>query len=147
MIYTKLTRKAMRLAFDVHKEQVDKTGLPYIFHPFHLAEQMTTEDEVIVALLHDVVEDSDITPEDLRAQGFPENVVDAVSLLTRDDSVKCEYEDYIAAIKTNPLAAKVKLADLIHNSDETRLDEIDDKMKKLHDKYRTAINLLKADGK
>ena len=70
MIYTNLTKKALKLSFDVHKEQVDKSGLPYVFHPFHLAEQMETEDTTIVALLHDVVEDSDLTLDDLRQERF-----------------------------------------------------------------------------
>jgi (p)ppGpp synthase/HD superfamily hydrolase len=142
MIYTPLTKKALRIAFGVHKDQVDKTGLPYIFHPFHLAEQMETEDEVIVALLHDVVEDSDMTLADLRADGFPDHAVDAIALLTHDDTVKYEYMDYISKIKANPLAAKIKLADLRHNSDVTRLDSIDEKMAARLEKYRTAIKYL-----
>ena len=141
MIYTKNTKKALRIAFDAHKEHTDKTGLPYIFHPFHLAEQMETEDEVIVALLHDVVEDSNITLEDLRAHGFSENVMEALSLLTHDDSV--EYMDYIEKIKSNPLAVKVKLADLRHNSDVTRLDIIDDKASARIEKYNAAMSALK----
>jgi len=142
MIYTPLTKKALRIAFDAHKEQVDKTGLPYIFHPFHLAEQMETEDEVITALLHDVIEDSDMTPDNLRAEGFPEHIIEAISLLTHDYSVKYDYTDYIQKIKANPLAAKIKLADLRHNSDITRLDVIDDKMAALQKKYEVAIKLL-----
>ena len=141
MIYTPLTRKALRIAFDAHKEQVDKTRLPYIFHPFHLAEQMETADEVTVAILHDVVEDSDTTLDDLRSQGFPAHVVDAVSLLTNDGSV--DYAGYIDATKANPLAAKVMLADLRHNSDVTRLDvDFDARMEKLLAKYWKAIFVL-----
>jgi (p)ppGpp synthase/HD superfamily hydrolase len=140
MIYTALTKKALRISFDAHKEQVDKTGLPYIFHPFHLAEQMDSEDEVCVALLHDVIEDSDMTPDILRSYGFSENIMTALSLLTHDDGT--EYMDYIQKIKSNPLAAKVKLADLRHNSDVRRLDVIDDKMKQRHEKYRKAIEVL-----
>ena len=141
MIYTPLTKKALRIAFAAHKDQVDKTGMPYVFHPFHLAEQMETEYEVIVALLHDVVEDSDMTLHDLQVHGFPEPVVDAVSLLTNDGSV--EYGVYIGRIKDNPLAAKVKLADLRHNSDVTRLDaEVDARMEKLLAKYWNSIYVL-----
>lgn len=70
MIYTEMTKKAMRIAFDAHKEQVDKTGLPYIFHPFHLAEQMTDEISVCAALLHDVVEDTELSFEALATQGI-----------------------------------------------------------------------------
>lgn len=70
MIYTTLTKKALKICFNAHKNQVDKTGVPYVFHPFHLAEQMDTEDSVCVALLHDVVEDTDITFDDLTKEGF-----------------------------------------------------------------------------
>ena len=140
MIYTELTKKALQTAFDAHKDQVDKTGLPYVFHPFHLAEQMETEDEVCVALLHDVVEDSDMTMDDLRALGFPNHVIDALDLLTHDDSI--EYMDYIESIKSNPLSTKVKLADLRHNSDPTRVDVVDDRMAERWEKYREAINVL-----
>ncbi len=70
MIYTELTKKALRLCFEAHKDQLDKSGLPYVFHPFHLAEQMDAEETVCVALLHDVVEDTDYTLEDLIAMGF-----------------------------------------------------------------------------
>lgn len=118
MIYTDLTERAMRLAYRAHNGQVDKAGVPYIFHPIHLAEQMTTEACVCVALLHDVVEDSDVTIEDIAAL-FPAEVTEAVRLLTHDENVP--YLDYIRALRANPLARTVKLADLAHNSDESRL--------------------------
>ena len=70
MIYTALTKKAMRIAFEAHKEQTDKAGLPYIYHPIHLAEQMTNETTTCIALLHDVIEDPDMTFEQLQAEGF-----------------------------------------------------------------------------
>jgi (p)ppGpp synthase/HD superfamily hydrolase len=115
----------MRIAFDAHREQTDKSGLPYIFHPIHLAEGMETEAEICVALLHDVVEDTDTTLDDLRRVGFPPRIVDALSLLTHADGV--DYMDYVARIRETPLAAKVKLADLRHNSDATRLPALDEK--------------------
>ena len=141
MIYTDMTKKALRLCFDVHKEQVDKSGLPYVFHPFHLAEQMETEDTTIVALLHDVVEDSDLTLDDLRKMGFGGNIIDALALLTHDPAV--EYTDYVRAIKDNPIARAVKLADLRHNSDLTRLDTVDEKALTRREKYLQAMTLLK----
>ena len=76
MVNTKLTRKAMKIAYNAHINQVDKSGVPYIYHPIHLAEQMNTETECIVALLHDVVEDTDVTFEQLK-QDFPEEVIEA----------------------------------------------------------------------
>lgn len=141
MIYTNMTKKALKLCFDVHKEQVDKSGLPYVFHPFHLAEQMETEDTTIVALLHDVVEDSELTLDDLRQMGFGDAVIAALALLTHDPAV--EYMDYVRAIKDNPIARAVKLADLRHNSDLTRLDTLDEKALARREKYLQAMTLLK----
>ena len=141
MIYTDMTKKALKLCFDIHKEQVDKSGLPYVFHPFHLAEQMETEDTTIVALLHDVVEDSDLTLEDLRQMGFSDTVIAALALLTHDPAV--EYMDYVRAVKDNPIARAVKLADLRHNSDLTRLDTVDEKALARREKYLQAMTLLK----
>ena len=141
MIYTNMTKKALKLCFDVHKEQVDKSGLPYVFHPFHLAEQMDTEETTVVALLHDVVEDSELTLDDLRQMGFGDAVIAALALLTHDPAV--EYMDYVRAIKDNPIARAVKLADLRHNSDLTRLDTLDEKALARRGKYLQAMTLLK----
>jgi len=146
MIYTPLTKKAMRVAYDAHSGQVDKTGLPYIYHPIAVAMQMDTEDEFCAAILHDVIEDSDMTIDDLRAAGFPESVVEAVGLVTDDNSIKSDesYIAYLMAIKQNPLATKVKLADLMHNSNRSRVDEnqIDETMLIRWDRYHNAIKLL-----
>ncbi|MBR3271683.1 MAG: bifunctional (p)ppGpp synthetase/guanosine-3',5'-bis(diphosphate) 3'-pyrophosphohydrolase [Clostridia bacterium] len=140
MIYTELTKKALRLCFEAHKNQVDKSGLPYVFHPFHVAEQMTTEETTAVALLHDVIEDTDYTLADIAAMGFPQSVTDALKLLTHDERVP--YMTNVAAIKQNPIARAVKLADLRHNSDLSRLDHIDAAALERVQKYRSAIRLL-----
>ena len=140
MIYTEQTKKALKLCFEAHQHQVDKSGMPYVFHPFHLAEQMTTEETVTTALLHDVVEDTPLSVQDLRNMGFSENVVEAVSLLTHDSGE--EYTEYVLRIKQNPIAKVVKLADLRHNSDLSRLDKIDEKALKRFEKYQNAIRLL-----
>ena len=140
MIYTAMTKKAMKICFEAHKEQKDKTGLPYVFHPFHLAEQMKDETTTIVALLHDVAEDTSITLEDLRKEGFSDDVMDALALLTHDPAVP--YMDYIEMIKPNPVARAVKLADLSHNSDLTRFDIITDFDLKRNNKYLEAIKRL-----
>ena len=140
MIYTNLTKKALKLCFEAHKEQVDKTGLPYVFHPFHLAEQMTDEISTVCALLHDVVEDSSYTFKDLSDMGFPQEVIDVLKFLTHDDSVP--YLDYVKEIKKNPIATKVKLADLAHNSDLTRLDKIDERALERAEKYKKAMAIL-----
>lgn len=140
MIYTPNTKKAMKLCFEAHKDQTDKSGMPYVFHPFHLAEQMETEETTIVALLHDVVEDTDYTLKDLTDMGFGESVIEALSLLTHDDEV--EYMDYVRAIKENPIATAVKLADLRHNSDLSRMDEITEKVLERREKYLKALAFL-----
>ena len=140
MLYTTLTKKAMMIAFNAHKEQFDKTGLPYIFHPLHLAEQMTDENSVCVALLHDVVEDTDITIEDLQKEGFTEEIIDSLKLLTHNSDAP--YMEYVKLIKTNSTARLVKLADLKHNSDLTRLNEISEEDIKRYNKYQEAIKLL-----
>ncbi len=142
MIYTEMTKKALSLSFEAHKDQKDKSGLPYIFHPFHLAEQMKDEAATIVALLHDVVEDSDYTFEDLKREGFGPQILEALELLTHDPKVP--YKDYVAKIKGNELAKAVKLADLAHNSDLSRMapEEIDEKVLARRKKYQEATAFL-----
>jgi len=142
MIYTKLTKIAMRIAFDAHKDQTDKSGLPYIFHPFHLAAQMTDEESTCAALLHDVVEDTSITFEDMMVKGIPPTVIEILRLLTHDDGTT--YMDYIQKIllSENEKAIAVKLADLRHNSDISRLEFVDDNVKSRIEKYKTAITIL-----
>lgn len=140
MIYTPMTKKALKLCFEAHKEQVDKSGMPYVFHPFHLAEQMKTEESTIVALLHDLVEDTEYTINDLTSMGFGKDITNAIALLTHADGV--EYMDYVRAIKENPIAKAVKLADLKHNSDLSRLDDINEKALQRNEKYQKAIALL-----
>ncbi len=142
MIYTPLTNAAMRLAYKAHHGQLDYNGIPYIFHPIHLAESMDDEFSCCVALLHDVVEDTDVTLEELKAI-FPDEVTDAVALMThRDDT---DYFDYVRAIKANPIARKVKLADLAHNSDQTRCvgcDLSEERKAKWRAKYEKATKIL-----
>ena len=140
MIYTQKTKKALKLCFEAHKNQMDKSGMPYVFHPFHLAEQMQTEETTVVALLHDLVEDTDYTIEDLTSMGFDKSITDAIALMTHADDV--EYMNYVREIKNNPIARAVKLADLKHNSDLTRLDVVDQKALSRREKYLKAIALL-----
>lgn len=142
MIYTELTKKAMLIAYQAHKDMSDKNGIPYIFHPIHLAEQMDSEKAVIVALLHDVVEDTDWTMSGLEQEGFPKDVIDALNLLTHNDEI--EYLEYIRQINqsSNPYAKAVKLADLKHNSDLSRLQKIDEKTLLRIEKYKKAIAIL-----
>ena len=143
MIYTEMTKKALSLSFDAHKGQVDKSGMPYVFHPFHLAEQMADEDTTVVALLHDVVEDTNVTIDDLRKMGFNENVLSAIEHMTHLSGVP--YMDYVAKIKENPIARRVKLADLKHNSDLSRLECITPYDIERAEKYKQAIKLLESE--
>ena len=140
MLYTAATKKALRLCFEAHKNQVDKGGSPYVFHPFHLAEQMKDESSTIVALLHDVVEDTDYTFADLRHMGFESEVIEELRLMTHDENIP--YMEYIEKIRENPIARAVKLADLKHNSDLTRLDAVDERILERKEKYSRAIRLL-----
>ena len=117
MIYTELTNKAMKIAYAAHQGQVDYNGIPYIFHPIHLAEGMEDEISCCAALLHDVAEDTSVTMDEL-AKEFPGEVIAVLRLLTHEKDVP--YFDYVRAIRTNPTAVKIKLADLDHNSDQTR---------------------------
>lgn len=118
MIYTELTNKAIKIAFEAHSAQKDVGTVPYIFHPYHLAEQMNNETRCCIALLHDVVEDTDVTMEELEEE-FPSDIIEALKLLTHE--VNVDYYQYIKKICTNMDAAFVKMADLIHNVTEDRL--------------------------
>ncbi len=140
MIYTELTRKAIKLAFKAHEGQLDRAGLPYILHPLHVAEQMKDEDTCVIALLHDVIEDTDVTLEDLREYGFTEVQVAGVESMTREDDE--DYFEYIRDVKKNPLAVKVKLEDLKHNSDVSRMIEVTDRDRQRLDKYKKAMEIL-----
>lgn len=145
MIYTELTNKAMKIAYAAHHGQVDKAGLPYIFHPIHLAEAMDDEVSCCAALLHDVVEDTDVTMDEL-AQEFPEEVIAVLRLLTHEEGVP--YFDYVRNIKANPIAVKIKLADIAHNCDQTRcvgsgLSE--ERLAYWQDKYARARAILTED--
>ena len=141
MLYTALTRKAMIFAYKAHEGQLDRGGVPYVFHPYHLAEQMDSEYEICTALLHDVVEDTEYTIEDLKTEGFPQEVTDAVSLLTREPDT--DYLEYVKRLKPNVIARRVKLADLEHNSDASRAVGEDPKILEIRmEKYRLAREIL-----
>ncbi|MDR1184900.1 MAG: HD domain-containing protein [Coriobacteriales bacterium] len=118
---------ALRVATEAHAGQTDKGGRPYISHPLTVA-AMVKGDAVVVALLHDVVEDTAVTLEDLRSAGFSDAVISAVDAITRR---KGEHDvPYLARVRENPLALTVKLADLTHNSDITRIANPSDTDKK-----------------
>lgn len=139
MIYTEKTKRAMQIAYEAHHGQLDKSGVPYIYHPIHLAEQMDTETETIVALLHDVVEDTPVSMEDL-SEEFSEEVIEALKLLTHDENE--DYMSYVQKLKQNPISKKVKKADLKHNSDKSQLTEWTEKAEKRFQKYKKAMEIL-----
>ena len=122
MLYTPLIKKAMKICFEAHASQFDRDGIPYVSHPLHLAEQMFTQDEVCVALLHDVIEKCGITHNELQSIGLSKRAIQALSLLTRDKDTS-DYE-YVHKIKDDEIARKVKIADLRHKSELSRLSII-----------------------
>ena len=132
--------RAIDLAKQHHEGQTDKAGKPYIEHPLRVMSQVESEEKKIVAVLHDIVEDTDISLDDLRSEGFSEEVVSAVECLTKQDGEN--YDSYIERISFNPLAVKIKLADLEDNRDLTRLPEVTDKDLERLEKYDKALEKL-----
>ncbi len=140
MIYSENIKKALKLAYEAHNGQVDKSGYPYIAHPLHLAESMSDEKTTIVALLHDVIEDTDFNLKDIESIGFDIEIIKALELLTYDKNM--EYLDYIKTLKNNVIAREVKIADLKHNSDLKRLETVTTKDLARVEKYNSALKLL-----
>ena len=132
--------RAIELAKQHHKGQTNKAGKPYIEHPLRVMNQMKSEEEKIVAVLHDIVEDTDISLNDLKNEGFSEEVVSAIECLTKQDGEN--YDSYIERISFNPLAVKIKLADLEDNRDLTRLPQVTDKDLERLEKYDKALEKL-----
>ena len=131
---------ALSIATKAHRGQFDKVGIDYIEHPIFVASQVDSEEEKAVALLHDVIEDSSVTAEELQNAGLPETVVTAVQILSKKKGQ--DYQTYLKTVKSNPLARAVKLADLKHNSDLSRLETITDKDLEGLEKYKKAIDYL-----
>ena len=131
---------ALSIATEAHKGQFDKAGVDYVEHPIYVASQVDSEEEKAVALLHDVIEDSSVTAEELLNAGLPETVVTAVQILSKKKGQ--DYQTYLKTVKSNPLARVVKLADLKHNSDLLRLETITDKDLEGLEKYKKAIDYL-----
>ena len=133
--------KAISLALRVHAGQTDRYGHPYILHPLHVMLQMDTEQEMTAAVLHDVIEDSELTLDDLQEEGFSEPVLEAVRLMTHEKE-SVSYEEYVRNLKPNPIARKIKLADLQHNMDISRMDKVRERDLDRLEKYRRAWELL-----
>lgn len=133
--------KAIFIALEAHRNQKDKAGETYILHPLRLMVKMDSETEMTAAVLHDVLEDSSWTPEDLRKEGFSEEVLSVLECLTRraDES----YEEFIERLKLNPTACKVKIADLEDNMAMKRISEPTEKDWERLKKYHRAWSVLK----
>jgi len=133
----KILAKAIEIAVNAHTGQTDRAGKPYITHPLRVMNSVNTIEEKVVAILHDVIEDTDTTSEDLMNAGIPQILIDEVLALTHDPDV--DYDIYVHQIAKHKIASKVKLADLKDNMDMTRLNEISEKdierMKKYHRNY------------
>lgn len=133
---------ALQIAVNAHFGQVDKAGKPYIFHPLRVMNSVDSVDEKIVAILHDVVEDTPITFKNLSDSGIPMEIINVLSLLTHNKST--DYMDYIACLSTNEIARTVKLADLNDNRDLSRLLNVTDKDLERVKKYKLAYEYLKS---
>jgi len=132
--------KAISIAAQAHEGQSDKAGAPYILHPLRVMMKMSTEAERITAVLHDVIEDTDWTIERLRREGFRAEILDALDCLTKQDGE--EYGKFIERVKLNPLAVKVKMADLEDNLDVARLKNVTEADTKRLEKYKQALLML-----
>ena len=139
--YNEQFQLALELAVKKHKAQTDKSGNPYILHPLHVMENVKSKDAKIVAILHDVIEDTDVDSEYLLEIGLSQHIVDAVVLLTRYDP-KQDYQEYIKNLSSNKLAKEVKLADLMHNMDLKRLPSLTERDLDRNRKYQIAYHCL-----
>lgn len=134
------SEKAYEIAKKTHLGQVDKAGEDYIKHPEKVASFVKTDEEKAVAYLHDVIEDTELTLEDLCEYDFSKEVIEAVDIITKKRGE--DYQSYLNSVKKNKLARAVKLADLRHNSDLTRLAKVTEKDIKRKEKYQKAIDFL-----
>ena len=139
MYYSEMVKKAVNIMFEAHKEDFDKGGYPYVFHPFYLATKVDGENETCVALLHDVIEDhgDKYSFEYLENEGFNKEIIDALKLLTHKKDIP--YMDYIVEISKNNIAKNVKIEDLKQNMDSRRTSG--EKAKK-YDIYVKALEFL-----
>ena len=135
-----LLDKAAMISVTKHRGQRDKTGCAYFQHPMRVAMRCSADDEKIVALLHDTIEDTDVTPEYLLNEGFPNYIVEAILSVTKRDGES--YDEFVARAKENPLGRIVKIHDLQDNLDVMRLDEVTPEMAARFTKYLKALRFL-----
>ena len=136
-----LLEKALLIATKAHAGQTDKTGADYIFHPIRVSCRCLTDEEKIVALLHDTIEDTEVTADYLLSEGFPHNIVDAILSVTRNEDER--YDDFIKRCRLNPIGRQVKLHDLEDNMDISRLSQVTEKDLERLNKYIGAYRYLK----
>ena len=137
--------RAIEIAVSAHKDQVDKGGNPYILHPLRVMMSLETNEERIVGVLHDVIEDSDWTPEDLAKEGFSDEIIEAVNSVTKTVSEHGTEEGYFRFVeraKQNPIGAKVKIADLRDNLDVSRIPTLDKAALERINKYKKSLEIL-----
>lgn len=138
MDINELYDKALRIAIRAHEGQKDRSGKEYIMHPIRVSERCVTMQAKIVALLHDTIEDTDITPDDLLSEGFPQTIVDGVLSVTRREDET--YEEFVRRSEQNAIGKEVKLADLEDNMDIRRLNDITEedvqRLRKYHKAWR-----------
>jgi len=138
-----MLERAIEIAVEAHKGQIDKGGSPYILHPLRVMMSVDLELEKIVAVLHDVVEDSNWTFEALLAEGFSIEVIEALQSVTKESPDE-DYDLFIQRAIHNPIGRKVKLADLRDNLDVTRITELVEKDLQRINKYKKALKILSA---
>jgi (p)ppGpp synthase/HD superfamily hydrolase len=140
MMNNNLLEKALAIATKAHEGQTDKSGVPYILHPIRVSNRCKTDEERIVAILHDTIEDTDVTPDYLLSEGFPKSIVEAVLSVTRNEGES--YEDFVIRSKQNPIGRQVKIHDLEDNMDITRLHSLLEKDLERLNKYLKAYRVL-----
>lgn len=138
----KLLELAIEVATQAHKGQLDKGGNPYILHPQAVAAALDSTENKIVAYLHDVVEDTEITLEDLKEMGFTYRIVNSIRILTKSKDIS--YEDYLKSVKKDSNAWRVKMADIKHNMDISRIPEPTAKDFARIEKYKKALAFLES---
>ena len=140
--YAKLLDRAALICVTKHQGQRDKMGCAYFQHPMRVAMRCSADDEKVVALLHDTIEDTDVTPEYLLSEGFPQYIVDAILSVSKRDGES--YDDFVARAKKNPIGRVVKIHDLEDNLDVMRLDEVSPDMASRFTRYLKALRYLKS---
>ena len=135
--------RAIEIAQEAHKEVKDKGGHDYIHHPIRVMHAMSNDQEKIVAILHDVVEDSDWTFDRSKEKGFEDSVIESLRCVTKYSEEE-DYQEFIKRAATNKIATKVKMADIEDNLDLSRLGTLTDKDLTRIEKYKKALQYLKA---